>query len=140
MTQGAAIFVEELANGQRGVFRRIGDRTGVGWDTARSRVMSAVKRGHLIWTGTDNEPAGHLPGQEPWDPPGSFEHMFDVLGQWVAEQGHARVPKAARVGDAKLGLWVQSVRERFRQGALSKDRVDRLETLEGWSWDTRNQT
>ncbi len=139
LVEVAAMFVEELHNGQRGVYKRLGDRTGVGWATARSRVMSAVKRGHLIWTGTNNEPAAHLPGQQPWDPPGSFDHMYGVLERWVEEQGHARVPRAGRVGDVKLGLWVQSLRARYRQGTLSEDRGQQLEALAGWSLGTRKQ-
>ncbi len=140
LAQVAVMFVEELRNGQRGVYRRMGDRTGVGWPTARSRVLSAVERGHLIWTGADNEPAAYRPGDKPWDPPGSFAHMYGVLGQWVNEHGHARVPKTGRVGDVKLGLWVQSVRDRYRRGTLTEDRVQQLEALPGWSWNTRNQT
>ena len=42
------MFVGELENGRWGVYRRMGDRMGVGWDTARSRVMSAVRRGRLV--------------------------------------------------------------------------------------------
>ena len=57
----------------------------------------------------------------------------------MAEQGHALVPKTGRVGDVKLGLWVQALRERYRQGALSKDQLQRLEALAGWTWDTRKQ-
>ena len=41
----ARMFVEELEGGRWGVYRRLGDRMGVGWDTARSRVMAAVRRG-----------------------------------------------------------------------------------------------
>jgi hypothetical protein len=140
LAEVAVRFVEELHNGQRGVYRRLGDRTDVGWATARSRVMSSVKRGHLIWTGTNREPAGHLPGQEPWNPPGSFEYMFGVLEQWAKQHGHARVPKTGQVDDVKLGSWVQALRERYRQGTLSKDRVQRLEAIVGWTWDTRDQT
>jgi hypothetical protein len=73
-----------------------------------------------------------------FDPPGSFGHMYGVLEQWVTEHGHARVPKPVQVGDVKLGPWVQALRERYRQGKLGKDRVERLEALAGWSWDTRN--
>ena len=131
------MFLEELANGQRGVYKWMGVRMGTDWSVARSRVWSAIRRGHLIWTGDDLEPAGHRPGEQPWHPPGSFEHMFGMLEQWVAEHGHARVPKAERVGDVKLGYWVQSLRLRYRKGNLSGERVQRLEALSGWSWKTR---
>lgn len=40
----AATFVDELQNGQRGVYTRFGRRWGVEWPTARSRVIAAVRR------------------------------------------------------------------------------------------------
>lgn len=48
-------FVDELQNGQKGVYARLGDRWGVRWPTARS----------------DHAPNGHLHGQAPTGaPPG----------------------------------------------------------------------
>ena len=44
----AALFVEELHRGQRGVYKRLGERMGTDWSTARSRVMIAVERSHLV--------------------------------------------------------------------------------------------
>lgn len=41
------------------------------------------------------------------------------------------------VGEVKLGLWVRSLRDRYRRETLSQDRAERLEELAGWSWDTR---
>jgi hypothetical protein len=63
--------------------------------------------------------------------------MFGVLDKWVAEHGHARVPKAERVGEVKLGVWMQSIRNRYRKGTLGEERARRLETLPGWGWNTR---
>ncbi len=107
LAQVADWFVEELGRGQRGVYRRLGDRMGVGWSTARSRVMAAVRRGFLIWTGTDREPAAHRPGEKPFVVPGSFEDGFARLERWVAEHGSARVPKSAIYEGVTLGAWVQ---------------------------------
>jgi hypothetical protein len=47
----ARAFVDELQKGQKGVYTRLGQRWGVTWPTARSRVMAAVRRDALIWTG-----------------------------------------------------------------------------------------
>jgi hypothetical protein len=134
LTEIADLFLEELANGQRGVYRRLGERMGVDWSTARSRVLTAVRRGHLLWTGSDNEPAAHRPGEDPWNPPGSFEHMFGVLERWVAAYGTAKVTKGTVVDGVRLGSWVQSVRNRYRRGTLTEERVRRLEGLPGWDW------
>lgn len=55
-------------------------------------IAIAVRRGLLIWTGADREPAGHLPGDEPFDPPGSFEYMCRVLERRVEVAGDAAIP------------------------------------------------
>ena len=133
----ADLFLDELSRGQRGVYRRLGDRMGVDWSTARSRVMSAVRRGFLIWTGGDHEPAAHRPGEKPWMVPGSFEDRFARLQEWVSAHGHARVPKTEMWEGVRLGLWVQSIRQRYRRGTLSGDRARRLQALPGWQWSTR---
>jgi hypothetical protein len=136
-TQVADWFVEELHGGQRGVYRRLGDRTGVGWSTARSRVMTAVRRGFLVWTGTDREPAAHRPGGKPFVVPGSFEDQVTRLERWVNEHGTAQVPKRAVFEDVRLGALVQAVRVRYRQGTLSAERVRGLEGVDGWVWVSR---
>ena len=137
LVQVADLFVDELCRGQRGVYRRLGDRMGVDWSTARSRVMSAVKRGFLIWTGGDHEPAAHRPGEKPWVVPGSFEDRFARLEEWVDLHGHPRVPRTEIWEGVRLGSWVQTTRQRYRRGTLSGDRVRRLEALPGWRWSTR---
>ena len=137
LEQVADLFLGELRRGQRGVYRRLGDRMGVGWSTARSRVMSAVRRGFLIWTGGDHEPAAHRPGAKLQVVPGSFEDRFAQLEAWASVHGHARVPKTEVWEGVRLGLWVQSIRQRYRKGTLSGDREQRLEALPGWRWSTR---
>ena len=132
LDQVARQFIEELLNGQRGVYRRLGDRMGVGWSTARSRVMAAIGRGKLIWDGDDYEPAAHLPGGQPWDPPGSFDYMFPVLERWVVAYGSARVPRDGVFEGERLGAWVRAVRKRLRKGSLSRERVASLDALPGW--------
>ena len=134
----AALFVEELRRrGQRGVYRRLGERMGTDWSTARSRVVIAVKRGHLIWTGADREPAGHLPGEEPFDPPGSFEFMFRVLERRVQVVGDAAVPDSEVFEGERLGYWARRMKTLERRGRLAADRAARLEVLPGWRWAAR---
>lgn len=133
----ARLFVEELQNGQKGVYARLGDRWGVKWPTARSRVMAAVRRGALIWTGGDYSPNGHLPGAEPGDPPpGSFEQRLRLLHQWIDEHGSAHVPRRTVYEGAKLRGWMDSQRQRYRDGTLTQDQIDALEEVLGWWWQS----
>lgn len=137
LAEVADLFVDELQRGQRGVYRRLGDHMGVGWGTARSRVMTAVRRGFLVWTGTHREPAAHRPGEE-FIVPVSWEDQFARLERWVSEHGTAQVPKRAVYEGVRLGAWVQTVRGRYREGSLSGERVMKLEGVPGWVWATRN--
>ena len=82
-------------------------------------------------------PAGHLPGQEPWHPSGSFDFMIEVLERRVTAMGDARVPRAEVFEGERLEVWVQAVRLRYKKGALSVARARRLEALDGWQWAAR---
>ena len=66
-----------------------------------------------------------------------WEEWFAQLQQFVAQQGHARVPVAHTTpeGDS-LGRWV--VKQRAGQKAMSQARQTRLEALHGWVWDARH--
>lgn len=130
----AALFVEELWQGQRGVYKRLGERMGTDWSTARSRVMIAVRRGLLVWTGADREPAGHLPGEEPFDPPGSFEFMFRVLERRVEQVGDAALPDSEVLENEPLGYWARRMKTLQRKGRLPTGREERLGALPGWRW------
>jgi len=131
----ATEFVEELRNGQKGVYRRLGDRWGVKWPTARSRVMAAARRGVLIWTGSDYAPNGYLAGEEPGDPPpGSFEQRLGLLHQWIAEHGTSHVPRGTEYHGAKLRAWMDGQRLRHRDGTLTREQIDALEEVPGWWW------
>ena len=99
--------------------------------------MTAVRRGFLVWTGTDREPAAHRPGEKPFMVPGSWEDQYARLERWVKEDGSARVQKSAVYEGVRLGAWVQAVRQRYRLGTLSGERVMRLEGLTDWVWATR---
>jgi hypothetical protein len=131
----AQTFVEELRNGQKGVYTRLGRRWGVTWPTARSRVMAAVRRGALIWTGGDHTPNGHLPAEGPaGPPPGSFEERLGLVEQWVEEHGGSHVPRGTVYREAKLRSWMDSQRQRYTAGTITKDQIDALEAVPGWWW------
>lgn len=61
---------------------------------------------------------------------------LDYLQRFVVDQGHARVPQMHRTEDGfGLGKWVARRRREFSEGNLADERVARLETISGWSWD-----
>ena len=77
-----------------------------------------------------------LPGWT-WDPvDDQWERGFAAVGAYTGEHGHARVPGLhVTDGGFKLGRWVGAQRAVYREGKLPADRIVRLETLPGWTWD-----
>ena len=63
----------------------------------------------------------------------NWEAGFAALLDYVAREGHARVPQFHREGDFKLGSWVGS--RRRERDEMSLERQQRLEALPGWTWD-----
>jgi Helicase associated domain len=37
----------------------------------------------------------------------------------------------------KLGEWIQTQRKAYKAGKMTQERIDLLEKLPGWSWNTR---
>ena len=70
-----------------------------------------------------------------WDPrKDQWNDGYKALAEYVAQNGHARPPKPSKTTPGfTLGSWVSS--QRNRRESLSQDRVVRLESLKGWSWD-----
>ena len=79
-----------------------------------------------------------LPGWA-WDThEAAWEDGYSRLRVFAAREGHTRVPRGFRDEDGfKLGLWVQNNRARGHRGTLSTERVHRLESVAGWTWDTQ---
>jgi hypothetical protein len=75
-----------------------------------------------------------LPGWS-WGPyMDTWEKNFAVLEQFVAREGHARVPVRQVENGFRLRDWVALQRAQYRGGKMSGPRVARLEALPGWSW------
>jgi hypothetical protein len=71
-----------------------------------------------------------------WDPFGDqWNSSYGELESFVKAHGHALVPASLRQNGVGLGIWITNQRVVYRRGQLSKDRVKRLESLNGWSWD-----
>lgn len=67
-----------------------------------------------------------------------FQHYLEALNQFIAREGHARVPAAHQETlagqEVPLGAWVGYTRQRYRRGCLSESRVAILAGLPGWQW------
>ena len=52
------------------------------------------------------------------------------------QHGNTKVPSSYVTPDSfKLGSWVSDQRKNKSKNLLSQNRIERLETLPGWSWD-----
>jgi hypothetical protein len=68
-----------------------------------------------------------------------WEQHLAALQQFVAREGHARVPTAHIEEGLRLGSWVVVQRHALRKGKLADDRVRRLESVPGWLWEPRRE-
>ena len=65
-----------------------------------------------------------------------FKEGLKQLSKYVQENGNARVPgKYESKNGFRLGSWVSKRRIEFRQNLLSQDRIQKLESFEGWVWN-----
>lgn len=67
-----------------------------------------------------------------------WERNFLALAQYTTRTGNARVP-ASHVEiyegrNTPIGAWVGYMRQRNRTGILSASRIEKLESLTGWTW------
>jgi superfamily II DNA or RNA helicase len=65
----------------------------------------------------------------------SWEMWFGLLQEYERLNDHAQVPHAYLSGDYKLGQWVVSQRSKYNSTQLEQDKIGRLESLKGWTWD-----
>ncbi len=77
-----------------------------------------------------------LPGWS-WDPKAEqWEEGFRQLMQYVTQHGNSRVPHGYVTFEGyKLGNWVGTQRQLRLNNQISPDRLERLKSLPGWSWD-----
>lgn len=63
----------------------------------------------------------------------NWNEGFEYLKKYVAEHGHARVPKALNYEYFSLGQWVGI--QKFRKDNLDLKKIQLLEELPQWSWN-----
>ena len=71
-----------------------------------------------------------------WDPhEESWERHYAAIQQFVAREGHARVPTDHIEAGLPLASWVIRHRQDHKAGKVPAERAARLEQLPGWAWD-----
>ena len=79
-----------------------------------------------------------LPGWQ-WDGRvDNFDRHLQLLLAFAQREGHARVPQDHVEAGVRLGTWVSN--QRVRRSTLTRDRRARLEAVDGWSWDGRDDS
>lgn len=62
------------------------------------------------------------------------------LDAFVAERGHARVPRGFVTSSGyRLGNWVSSRRKDFRAGRINANRATELAAIPGWTWNVSDE-
>jgi hypothetical protein len=97
-----------------------------------SKQRTVYKRGHLR-----KDRIERLESLEGWSwdsHDDKWDRACQELGTFVREHGHALVPHTHQQNGVALGTWITKQRSVYKRGDLRKDRIERLESLKGWSW------
>lgn len=81
-------------------------------------------KGYGIYTLSHNECVGECLTQE------SAEYHADFIAQGMAPKS-----SATKLTDAELITWMSTQRRMYADGRLSADKVQRLESIPGWTWE-----
>jgi superfamily II DNA or RNA helicase len=70
-----------------------------------------------------------------------WDSNFNLLNEFTKDFGHAVVPyKPELYKGQKLFFWTQMQRQRYKKGILEQDRIAKLESLPGWTWNPKDDT
>ncbi len=78
-----------------------------------------------------------LPGWT-WEPISAYWiQMFNLLVAYVEEYGHCRLSQSEKFRNVLLGAWVSRSRYAYRgkQGALENYKIEKFESIPGWTWE-----
>ena len=64
-----------------------------------------------------------------------WERGLQLLTEFAEREGHVRVPRDVMVEGFRFGRWVNNRRYLYREGRLSLDQIQKLESVVGWFWD-----
>lgn len=67
-----------------------------------------------------------------------FNTYLEALSQFIKREGNSKVPamhiEYLNEKSISLGAWVGYVRQRYRKTNLSIERIQKIETIDGWQW------
>jgi DNA-binding NarL/FixJ family response regulator len=67
-----------------------------------------------------------------------FNTYIKALEQYIAREGNSKVPaihvENFEEKDVTLGAWTGYIRQRFRKGQLSQERIDIISQISQWQW------
>jgi len=69
-----------------------------------------------------------------------WEESFSVLENYARRHGTAAVRQHQIEDGHRLGWWIGTQRQAYRQGTLDTERAERLRSLPGWSWHAIDDT
>ena len=117
------------------------DENGIALGAIVASVRSKFKNGRLTkeqisdlesmegWLWRHPVLATYIRTDEQWD------IIYGILLEYVKNKGHSIVPKGFITSDGKrLGYWVAGQRKAYREKKLSRERIQKLESLPGWDW------
>jgi superfamily II DNA or RNA helicase len=64
-----------------------------------------------------------------------FQYGLMQLKKYAKQNSNARVPVRCKIEGFSLGTWVNNRRSEYQKNQLKSDRIQQLETIEGWIWD-----
>lgn len=67
----------------------------------------------------------------------SWWEVFGSLDAFVVAKQRYPTRYAESVDESRLGIWVENQRVQRKRGSLRQERIDALESLPSWLWDTR---
>ena len=108
-----------------------------------SEIISGIKLGSWVYNNRTNYKKGKL-SKDRIDkleslPYWSWGKTRDVLIPWNKKyeilKKYGKIPKQSEIiSGLKLGNWVGHNRTNYKKGKLSKDRIEKFESLSYWSW------
>lgn len=132
----AEVPVGEYGHARASTADRVGRVETEGWiagqpDLGNGGLPSAIPAaGAEALPGWSGDPADDKPPANEW------EQGFDRLVAFTKREGHVPVPFDDGRGGTLLDRWVVEQRRAYRLGYISPERVVRLQSLPGWSWDS----
>ena len=70
-----------------------------------------------------------------------FNLYLKAVSQFAEREGHSRVPavhfEIVEDKQVRVGAWVGYIRQRAKQGKLSAEKRQALESINGWEWGPR---